>query len=99
MHEHEFADEMRAALTAAGVGDSWVLPLFGPNAAFPHGTPEGRALRDGDLVLVDTGGFLHGYASRVRRPARGHRRGHRGRRRGVRAAGRVARSPVRIVRA
>lgn len=67
MHEHEFADEMRAALAAAGVTDSWVLPLFGPNAAFPHGTPEGRALREGDLVLVDTGGFLHGYASDITR--------------------------------
>jgi Xaa-Pro dipeptidase len=67
MHEHEFADEMRAALEAAGLVDNWVLPLFGPNAAFPHGTPEGRTLRDGDLVLVDTGGFLHGYASDITR--------------------------------
>jgi Xaa-Pro dipeptidase len=67
MHEHEFADEMSAALRAAGLTDTWVLPLFGPNAAFPHGTPEGRSLTDGDLVLVDTGGFLHGYASDITR--------------------------------
>lgn len=67
MHEHEFADEVSAALEAAGLIDNWVLPLFGPNAAFPHGTPEGRTLTDGDLVLVDTGGFLHGYASDISR--------------------------------
>jgi Xaa-Pro dipeptidase len=67
MHEHEFADETSAALQAAGLTDSWVLPLFGPNAAFPHGTPQGRSLTDGDLVLVDTGRFLHGYASDITR--------------------------------
>jgi Xaa-Pro dipeptidase len=67
MAEHEFADEVSAALQAAGLTDNWVLPLFGSNAAFPHGTPEGRSLTEGDLVLVDTGGFLHGYASDITR--------------------------------
>lgn len=67
MHEHEFADEVSTALQAAGLRDTWVLPLFGPNAAFPHGTPQGRSLTDGDLVLVDTGGHLHGYASDITR--------------------------------
>jgi Xaa-Pro dipeptidase len=67
MPEHEFATEVSAALAAAGLSDNWVLPLFGSNAAFPHGTPEGRSLAAGDLVLVDTGGFLHGYASDITR--------------------------------
>jgi len=67
MHEREFGAEVAAALTAAGLVDAWVLPLFGPNAAFPHGTPEGRSLVANDLVLVDTGGFLHGYASDITR--------------------------------
>jgi Xaa-Pro dipeptidase len=67
MHEREFADEVSAALRAAGLGDPWVLALFGPNAAFPHGTPQGRSLADGDLVLLDTGGHLHGYASDITR--------------------------------
>lgn len=67
MHEHEFAAEVDTALRAGGLTDCWVLPLFGSNAAFPHGTPEGRSLVDGDLVLVDTGGFLHGYASDITR--------------------------------
>ncbi|KIG16405.1 proline dipeptidase [Enhygromyxa salina] len=67
MHEHEFADHVRAAQLAAGLDNVWVLALFGPNAAYPHGTPEGRELAPGDLILVDTGGFLHGYASDITR--------------------------------
>jgi Xaa-Pro dipeptidase len=67
MHERDFAELVRAAQLAAGLDNVWVLPLFGPNAAFPHGTPEGRELAEGDLILVDTGGFLHGYASDITR--------------------------------
>jgi len=67
MREAEFADLIRAAQRAAGLEGVWVLALFGPNAAYPHGTPEGRTLADGDLILVDTGGFLHGYASDITR--------------------------------
>jgi Xaa-Pro dipeptidase len=67
MHEREFGELVRAAQMAAGLSDPWALTLFGPNAAYPHGTPEGRELAAGDLILVDTGGFLHGYASDITR--------------------------------
>jgi Xaa-Pro dipeptidase len=67
MHERELAEIIRAAQLAAGLDEVWVLALFGPNAAYPHGTPEGRELSLGDLILVDTGGFLHGYASDITR--------------------------------
>jgi Xaa-Pro dipeptidase len=67
MREAEFAELVRAAQRAAGLEGVWVLALFGPNAAYPHGTPEGRGLVEGDLLLVDTGGFLHGYASDITR--------------------------------
>jgi Xaa-Pro dipeptidase len=43
------------------------LVLFGADAAFPHGTTAPRPLRVGDLVLVDGGGRLHGYASDITR--------------------------------
>jgi Xaa-Pro aminopeptidase len=43
------------------------LVLFGPDAAFPHGTRKPRPLRAGDVVLIDGGGNLHGYASDVTR--------------------------------
>jgi len=45
------------------------LVLFGPDAAFPHGTEKPRTLRAGDVVLVDGGGRLHGYASDITRTA------------------------------
>jgi Xaa-Pro dipeptidase len=46
-------------------GDAFVL--FGPAAAFPHGTHDDRALREGDGVLVDDGTTVEGYQSDVTR--------------------------------
>ena len=39
----------------------------GPNSAILHGSPGDRALRDGDLVLIDAGPEVRGYASDVTR--------------------------------
>ncbi len=43
------------------------LVLFGPAAAFPHGTRETRRLKEGDVVLLDGGCKVHGYSSDVTR--------------------------------
>jgi Xaa-Pro dipeptidase len=43
------------------------LVLFGPDAAYPHGTAHPRPLKAGDFVLIDGGGELHGYASDITR--------------------------------
>lgn len=67
MPQSVFADHLRAAQSAAGLSHIWVLSLFGPNASFPHGTAQDRKLSRGDVVLVDTGGALHGYQSDVSR--------------------------------
>jgi Xaa-Pro dipeptidase len=45
------------------------LVLFGPDAAFPHGTTKPRPLEKGDVVLIDGGGRLHDYASDITRTA------------------------------
>ncbi len=45
------------------------LVLFGADAAFPHGTTDPQPLRAGDVVLIDGGGRLHGYASDLTRTA------------------------------
>jgi Xaa-Pro dipeptidase len=45
------------------------LVLFGPDTAFPHGTKKPRALRKGDVVLIDGGGEVHGYNSDITRTA------------------------------
>jgi len=43
------------------------LVLFGPDAAFPHGTSKPKALARGDVVLIDGGCRVHGYESDVTR--------------------------------
>lgn len=67
MLEAELAALVRAAQEAAGLVDTWALVLFGTNAAYPHGTRGEMQLASGDLVLVDTGGSLHGYRSDITR--------------------------------
>lgn len=67
MPQSEFAAHLRTAQQVAGLSSVWVLSLFGPNASFPHGTAQDRKLTRGDVVLVDTGGALHGYQSDVSR--------------------------------
>jgi Xaa-Pro dipeptidase len=47
------------------VGDAFVL--FGPAAAFPHGTHDDRELHEGDGVLIDDGTTVEGYQSDVTR--------------------------------
>ncbi len=39
----------------------------GPNAALPHARPTSRTLQAGDLVVIDMGGFVDGYASDMTR--------------------------------
>ena len=62
-----FAADLTAAQEAAGLDQVWCLALFGPAASFPHGTRDDRRLNPDDVVLVDTGGSLHGYRSDVSR--------------------------------
>jgi len=56
------------------------LVLFGKWAARPHGTTTAQKLREGDVVLIDGGTSVEGYASDVTRmtvlgpPAEKHRR-------------------------
>jgi Xaa-Pro dipeptidase len=67
MGQDDLAALLREAQQVAGLSRPWALCLFGENAAFPHGTDRKRRLRQGDLILVDTGGKLHGYGSDVTR--------------------------------
>lgn len=67
MSQSEIGALVSEAQQRAGLEQIWVLALVGESAAYPHGTREDRAVRDGDLVLVDTGGSLHGYRSDITR--------------------------------
>lgn len=54
---------MRRAQAKLGLGGIWDLSLIGEAAAYPHGGYGDRKVEEGDVILVDTGGDLHGYKS------------------------------------
>lgn len=63
----DLAQAVAAAHVAQGAAPGWALVLFGPNAAYPHGTDATYQLRKGDLVLMDCGTDVHGYQSDITR--------------------------------
>jgi len=58
-----------AAHIAAGMDgrSTFNIVLFGEATAYPHGVPYPQQLREGDMVLIDTGATLHGYNSDITR--------------------------------
>lgn len=54
---------MRRAQQKLGLSGIWDLSLIGEAAAYPHGGYGDRKVEVGDVILVDTGGNLHGYQS------------------------------------
>jgi len=65
-------DEVSAFIEAAhkklgSPGSSFIIVQFGRGTAFPHGLPGEQRLGKNDLVLVDTGCWLHGYTSDLTR--------------------------------
>lgn len=63
----EVADFVNAAHVAFGLKPLFVAVQFGEATAYPHGVPHAQTLVDGDMVLVDLGGILHGYRSDITR--------------------------------
>ncbi|MBL8807174.1 MAG: aminopeptidase P family protein [Rhodospirillales bacterium] len=65
--------EVQAFLTAAHrkLGSEGDPPfnavLFGEATAYPHGVPYPQTLKDGDMVLIDTGAPIDGYLSDITR--------------------------------
>lgn len=48
-------------------GSYFCIVLFGAATAFPHGVKEAQRLREGDMVLIDTGCLVEGYMSDITR--------------------------------
>lgn len=63
----EVSDFVNAAHVALGLKPLFVAVQFGEATAYPHGVPHAQTLADGDMVLVDMGGILHGYRSDITR--------------------------------
>ncbi|MCB1756127.1 MAG: aminopeptidase P family protein [Gammaproteobacteria bacterium] len=51
----------------APAGSFFVIVLFGEATAYPHGVKNPQTLRQGDMVLIDTGCQLHDYLSDITR--------------------------------
>ena len=70
MREGITTTEVQAFLVAAHkkLGSEGVPPfnavLFGEATAYPHGVPYPQTLKDGDMVLIDTGAPVDGYLLR-----------------------------------
>ena len=63
----EVTENMTAAMRRLGGEDPWTLALFGAASAIPHGTIQPQQLKEGDIVLVDSGCAVKGYQSDVTR--------------------------------
>jgi Xaa-Pro dipeptidase len=66
------SDEVRAFINEAhtrlsGGGSTFCLVYFGEATAYPHGVSGQQVLRDGDMVLIDTGCDVQGYKSDITR--------------------------------
>jgi Xaa-Pro dipeptidase len=61
-----FIDQAHRAL-GADDGSSFCAVQIAEASAFPHGVPGEQALKDGDLVLIDTGCRVQGYNSDITR--------------------------------
>jgi Xaa-Pro dipeptidase len=66
MKEREFGSIVSRLFREYGVGGG-ALVLFGEASAHPHGLEKEHALREGDIVLIDGGCSVEGYASDVTR--------------------------------
>ena len=67
MTQYDLSGYATAALTRLGGSDPWALVGFGEYSAFPHGSRQPQKLRDGDIVLLDTGCAVEGYQSDMTR--------------------------------
>jgi Xaa-Pro dipeptidase len=57
----------RAHRKVGASGSYFKIVLFGAATAFPHGVSYVQTLKDGDMVLIDTGCKLHDYISDITR--------------------------------
>ncbi len=62
----QFIDRQHRKLGADG-GNTFCIVAFGTDSSLPHGPEKDRALREGDVVLIDTGCRIDGYNSDITR--------------------------------
>ena len=58
---------MNSAQQQLGGSNTWCLALFNDASAYPHGTNAKQVIREGSVVLLDSGCSVHGYQSDISR--------------------------------
>ena len=61
-----FLDDAHVASGMDGKS-TFKIVLFGEPSAYPHGVPYPQTLKEGNMVLIDTGSTMHGYHSDITR--------------------------------
>lgn len=67
MTNQQLSANVAAATQKLGGKADGALVIFGKYTAFPHGSIQPQALREGDVVLVDAGCTVDGYTSDITR--------------------------------
>jgi Xaa-Pro dipeptidase len=67
MTQSDVKSLMKNTLSKLGGSSAWCLALFNEASAFPHGTKEEQSIREGSIVLMDSGCSVHGYQSDISR--------------------------------
>jgi len=65
MTQYDLQEIQQDALVQLGGEDPWVLVGFGAASAFPHGTAQPQKLREGDIVLMDSGCAVEDYQADI----------------------------------
>lgn len=67
MTQYEIGAVQDQAMQKLGGSDTWTLVGLGTASAFPHGTVQPQKLREGEIVLIDTGCAVENYQSDITR--------------------------------
>tara|TARA_Y100000296_G_scaffold50618_1_gene58031 strand:- start:3214 stop:4503 length:1290 start_codon:yes stop_codon:yes gene_type:complete len=58
---------MNNAQQRLGGSGAWCLALFNDASAYPHGTNAAQTIKEGSVILLDSGCSMHGYQSDISR--------------------------------
>ncbi|GEA10639.1 Xaa-Pro peptidase family protein [Alteromonas sp. KUL49] len=67
MSQTEVKGLMNNAQQQLGGSRTWAMALFNDASAYPHGTKAQQTIREGSVVLMDSGCAVHGYQSDISR--------------------------------
>ncbi|WP_278384258.1 M24 family metallopeptidase, partial [Alteromonas mediterranea] len=67
MAQQDVKSLMNTAQQRLGGSGAWCLALFNDASAYPHGTSAAQTIKEGSVILLDSGCSVHGYQSDISR--------------------------------